>query len=91
MVSLAPGEANDRAVAAKGDVIHQTAHEKDPKAATALVGLYVASNRRRREPRAAVVDLDPKLFAVETAIDGEAGGRRPASVLDGIAQRFAGG
>jgi len=91
VVSLAPGEANHRAVAVKGDIVHQAAHEEDPKASAALVGLYVSSNRGRRETRAAIVDLDPKLVAVETAIDGEAGGRRTASVLDGIAQRFAGG
>ena len=90
MVSLAPREANDRPVAPKSNVVHQAAHQKYPKAAAALVGLYVASNRRRGEPRTAIVDLDPKLLAVETAIHGEAGGRRPAPVLDGVAQRFTG-
>jgi len=35
--------------------------------------------------------IDPKLVAIEAAIDGEAGRRHPASMLDGIAQCFARG
>jgi hypothetical protein len=37
------------------------------------------------------LDLDQKLDAIEAAIDGEAGRRHPASMLDGVAQRLTGG
>jgi hypothetical protein len=87
---MAPGKASGRTVTPKSNVVHQAAHDKDSKPAAALVGLDSASNRRRAEPPPAILDLDLKLVAVEVAIDGEAGKRGPVSVLDGIAQRFAG-
>jgi hypothetical protein len=88
---MSADEPHGASVAGEGDLVHQTAHQKDAEAASAVVRLDTGTIRGFRKSSAAVFDDNRQPRAVEGAFDGNARLGGSAAVLDGVVQRLAGG
>ena len=64
-------QPHDASIATEGDVVHQTAHQEDAKAAPSRVWLDARGVRGFRKAVSAIFNHDRELVAVEIAIDGK--------------------